>query len=64
MYTILDKCDIMRIGLCVDNELYVVPLNFAYEVIDEEAFIYFHCAWSAEFESVIGEGKMAGKLKA
>jgi len=54
----------MRIGLCVDNELYVVPLNFAYEVIDEEAFIYFHCAWSAEFESVIGEGKMAGKLKA
>jgi len=91
MLSILNKCNIMRIGLCVDNEPYIVPLNFAYEVIDEEVFIYFHCAskgkkldmiaqnsnacfeadcsyktmeaenacdWSAEFESVIGNGKI------
>jgi len=89
--SILDNCDIMRLGLCVDKEPYVVPLNFAYEVIGEEVFIYFHCAskgkkldmiaqnsnacfeadcsykimeaknacdWSAEFESVIGDGKI------
>ena len=88
---ILDKCDIMRIGLCVDNKPYIVPLNFAYEVTGEEVYIYFHCAskgkkldmiaqnsnacfeadcsyktieaenacdWSAEFESVIGDGKI------
>jgi len=67
-------------------------MNFAYKVIDEQVFIYFHCAsegrkidmiaqnhnvcfeadcsyqtleadvackWSAEFESVIGEGTIA-----
>ena len=88
---ILDKCEIMRIGLCVGNKPYIVPLNFAYEVIDEKLSIYFHsapegkkldmisknnnvcfeadcsyktikselaCNWSAEFESVIGEGSI------
>jgi len=87
--SIFDKCEIMRIGLCVDNKPYIVPLNFAYEVVGEDVFIYFHsapegkkldmiaknnnvcfevdcsykiekaelaCNWSAEFESVIGEG--------
>jgi len=89
--SILDKCDIIRLGLCVDNKPYIVPMNFAYEIIDEEVYIYFHCAsegrkidmiaqnnnvcfeadcsyrtlksnvacnWSAEFESVIGEGNI------
>jgi nitroimidazol reductase NimA-like FMN-containing flavoprotein (pyridoxamine 5'-phosphate oxidase superfamily) len=89
---ILDKCEIMRIGLCVDNKPYIVPLNFAYEVVDEKLSIYFHsapegkkldmiaknnnvcfeadcsyktikaelaCNWSAEFESVIGEGSIS-----
>jgi nitroimidazol reductase NimA-like FMN-containing flavoprotein (pyridoxamine 5'-phosphate oxidase superfamily) len=89
---ILDKCEVMRIGLCVDNKPYIVPLIFAYEVVDEKVFIYFHsasegkkmdmiaknnnvcfeadcsyktikaelaCKWSAEFESVIGEGTVA-----
>jgi len=88
---ILDKCEIMRIGLCVDNKPYIVPLNFAYEAVDEKLSIYFHsapegkkldmmaknnfvcfeadcsyktiktelaCNWAAEFESVIGEGKI------
>lgn len=89
---ILDKCEIMRIGLSVDDKPYIVPMNFAYEQIDGRIFIYFHCAsegkkldiiernnnvcfeadcsyktlegstaceWSAEFESVIGEGTIA-----
>ena len=89
--SILDKCDIMRLGLSADNKPYIVPMNFAYEVIGEKVYIYFHCAsegrkmemiaqnnnvcfeadcsyktlksdiacdWSAEFESVIGEGNV------
>ena len=88
---ILDKCEVMRVGLCVDNQPYIVPMNFAYEVDGEKVYIYFHsasegrklkmisennnvcfeadcsyktlkaevaCNWSAEFESVIGEGKI------
>jgi len=82
----------MRLGLSVDDIPYIVPMNFAYEVIDGQVSIYFHCApegkkidmiaqnhtvcfeadcsyrtleadaackWSAEFESVIGEGTIA-----
>ena len=89
---ILNKCEVMRIGLCVDNQPYIVPMNFAYEVTEEKVSIYFHCAsegrklrmisknsnvcfeadcsyktleaelaceWSAEFQSVIGEGQIA-----
>jgi len=86
---ILDKCEIMRIGLSVADRPYIVPMNFACERISEKVFLYFHCAsqgrklkmiaknnnvcfeadcsyktlkadsachWSAEFQSVIGEG--------
>lgn len=42
--SILDKCDIMRLGLSVDNRPYIVPMNFAYEVIEDKIYIYFHCA--------------------
>lgn len=88
---ILDKCEILRLGVCRDDKPYIVPMNFAYEIIDERLFIYLHCAsegkkldiisennnvcfeadcsykileaedacgWSAEYESVIGEGNI------
>lgn len=90
--SILDKCEVMRIGLSVDDKPYIVPMNFTYEQLDGKIFIYFHCAaegkkldmieqnnnvcfeadcsyktleaetacnWSAEFESVVGEGTIA-----
>lgn len=89
---ILDKCKVIRIGLSDGGKPYVVPMNFAYEAMNEELFIYLHCAsegrkldiiknnnnvcfeadcscrilegaepcnWSAEYESVIGEGTIA-----
>lgn len=37
---VLASAEVMRLGLCVDNEPYVVPLNFGYE----PGRIYFHCA--------------------
>ena len=42
--SILDKCQVMRLGLCADDKPYVVPLNFAYEAIGDRILIYFHCA--------------------
>ena len=86
---ILDKCEVLRLGLCAADRPYIVPMNFAYEAVNEELFIYLHtassgkkldmiaennnvcfeadcsyktveagaaCDWSAEYESVIGEG--------
>ena len=89
--SILDKCDVIRLGLCVDNKPYIVPMNFAYEVVDDKVSLYLHsategrkmdmiaqnskvcfeadcsyttlkddiaCRWSAEYESVMGEGSI------
>jgi len=91
---ILDQCEVMRVGLSVGDQPYIVPMNFAYEVIDGRVSIYFHCAsegkkldmiaknsnvcfeadcshkilkadsdiacaWSAEFQSIMGEGTIA-----
>jgi len=41
---ILQRCEVCRIGFAVDGEAYIVPLNFGYEVADEQLFLYFHCA--------------------
>ena len=89
---VLDRCEVMRVGFCVDDQPYIVPMNFAYEVIDDKIAVYFHCAgvgrkldmlrrnsrvcfeadcsyrtleaesacsWSAEYESVMGEGDIS-----
>ena len=42
--TILDKCRIIRIGLCDHGRAYIVPMNFAYETADGKLYIYLHCA--------------------
>lgn len=41
---IIEKCDVCRLGLSVDNRPYVVPLNFGYEVMDGKISFYFHGA--------------------
>ena len=41
---LLDKCQIIRLGLFDKDYPYIVPLSFGYEVKDGKLFIYFHCA--------------------
>ena len=41
---ILAKCEVMRLGLCMDNRPYIVPMNFAVEEVDGKVSVYFHCA--------------------
>lgn len=41
---ILDKCQVMRLGLCDGQRPYVVPVNFGYEVRQGQIWLYFHCA--------------------
>jgi len=88
---ILEKCEVLRLALCVNNEPYIVPMNFAHETVDDKLCIYLHgakegkkidfirknpnvcfesdcsyktitseeaCKWSAEYQSVIGSGKI------
>lgn len=52
---VLNECDIVRIGLCDDGRPYIVPMNFAFEVVDGIAYLYFHCAPGGRKIDIIGK---------
>lgn len=41
---IIDACKVCRIGMVDGQGIYIVPVNFGYEFVDEKLRIYFHCA--------------------
>ena len=41
---ILDTCKVCRVGMIDEQGIYIVPVNFGYEFVDESLKIYFHCA--------------------
>lgn len=42
--SIIDKCEVCRLGMTDGNKPYVVPLNYGYELQDGALTLYFHCA--------------------
>ena len=41
---ILDTGKVLHLGLAVDNEPYVVPMNYGYTMEDGKLVLYLHCA--------------------
>ena len=41
---ILDTAKILHLGLAVDNEPYVVPMNYGYTMEDGKLTVYLHCS--------------------
>ena len=41
---ILDKARVLHLGLCADNEPYVVPMNYGYALEDGKLVFYLHSA--------------------
>ena len=41
---ILDKAKVMHLGLCENNEPYVVPMNYGYTMEDGKLVMYLHSA--------------------
>ena len=41
---ILDTAKVLHLGLCVDNEPYVVPMNYGYAMEDGKLVLYLHSA--------------------
>ena len=41
---IINDCDCCRLGLVDHHEAYIIPMNFGYDLIDEQLLLYFHCA--------------------
>lgn len=42
--SIIEACECCRIGLVDEGEAYIVPMNFGYEITEDEMKLYFHCA--------------------
>ena len=42
--SILDTAKVLHLGLCVDNEPYVVPMNYGYTTEDGKLVLYLHSA--------------------
>ncbi len=41
---ILDTAKVVHVGMCVDNEPYVVPMNYGYSMDDGKLTVYLHGA--------------------
>ncbi|MCH5304076.1 MAG: pyridoxamine 5'-phosphate oxidase family protein [Ruminococcus sp.] len=41
---VISRCTCCRIGFCDDGEVYIVPLNFGYEIKNDAYVLYFHGA--------------------
>ena len=41
---ILDTAQVVHLGLCVDNEPYVVPMNYGYTMEEGKLTLYLHSA--------------------
>ena len=41
---IIDECQIVRLGLADGDYPYIVPVNFAYKVTDDQITLYIHGA--------------------
>ena len=41
---ILDQCQVCRVAMCVNEQPYIVPLNFGYEMADSRLILYLHGA--------------------
>jgi nitroimidazol reductase NimA-like FMN-containing flavoprotein (pyridoxamine 5'-phosphate oxidase superfamily) len=56
LLSVLDSCTVMHLGLCREGEPYVVPLNFGWEEINGQLFIYFHGAGAGKKQDWIAGG--------
>jgi nitroimidazol reductase NimA-like FMN-containing flavoprotein (pyridoxamine 5'-phosphate oxidase superfamily) len=55
--SILDDCEVIRVGMCTDDMAYIVPMNFVYETSDEKMFIYLHGATEGRKMDMISKNR-------
>jgi len=41
---IIEACKVCRLGFCEEGEVYIVPVNFGYDMKGKELTLYIHCA--------------------
>ncbi len=55
---ILNKCEVLRLGLSEDNRPYIVPMNFGFEFTGKIT-IYLHCAKAGKKLDIIAKNPSA-----
>ncbi|MEG0050967.1 MAG: pyridoxamine 5'-phosphate oxidase family protein [Terrisporobacter sp.] len=40
---IISQCQVVRVGMCTKNKPYIVPLNYGYEISNEQLILYCYC---------------------
>lgn len=53
--SIIDSCKVCRIGIVDRQGIYIVPMNFGYEFVDDQLKIYVHCAKTGRKLSAVRE---------
>ncbi|MCE5235806.1 MAG: pyridoxamine 5'-phosphate oxidase family protein [Eubacteriales bacterium] len=56
---ILETCKILRLGLCENEQPYVVPMNFGYDFDGTALTLYLHCAREGKKLDVIAKNPNA-----
>ena len=54
---ILKECKVCRISLCCDGVPYIVPMNFGYEIKENNLTLYFHSALEGRKTDGIKKGE-------
>lgn len=57
---IIDRCSVVRLGLCDDGEVYIVPMNFGYTYENETLTMYFHGALKGRKFDVMEKNNRVG----
>ena len=60
MLEVIKKCTVMRLGLCDDGEVYIVPMNFGYTYENEQLIFYFHGAVRGRKYDIIKKNPKVG----
>jgi len=60
IYNIIAKCQCCRLGLNDNGEVYIVPLNFGYDILDDEIVLYFHGALEGRKIDIINRNPSVG----
>ena len=46
---IIEACKVCRLGFCEEGEVYIVPVNFGYDMKGKELTLYIHCAGAVSY---------------
>jgi nitroimidazol reductase NimA-like FMN-containing flavoprotein (pyridoxamine 5'-phosphate oxidase superfamily) len=57
---VIKRCDVCRVGLYDCEGVYIVPMNFGYELTEGKLILWFHCAVEGRKIDIIGSGNRAG----